>query len=195
MDFMVFLKISEWKMSTNEEKHHSKRSGRDVFVAQAICPGIPLGMALLLHYQKITWCPTNTGPPMFFFYPPFSLKKTKLAVKERKLGRCCAVGTFQGNILIFRFPAPFFDPNLPMAPRKWGKFLGLPLLPNLLGRICLRRWKFLQSWPIRKNPISFKGVENGSGIFRRYGWLVCFPRPFSWMAGFCFSSNRQPAQL
>lgn len=78
MDFMVFLKNSGWKMPQMKKKHHSKRSGRDVFVAQAIvCPGIPLGMALLLYYQKITWCPTNTGPPMFFFSPLLSALKNK----------------------------------------------------------------------------------------------------------------------
>lgn len=175
MDFMVFLKISEWKMSTNEEKHHSKRSGRDVFVAQAICPGIPLGMALLLHYQKITWCPTNTGPPMFFFYPPFSLKKTKLAVKERKLGRCCAVGTFQGNILIFRFPAPFFDPDLPMAQWTVGEVLGTSRkLPNSWVGFVLGRWKFLQSWPISKFPFPSRASKMGGGIFMGYGWLGFF---------------------
>jgi len=60
-----------------KNKHHSKqRSGRDVFVAQAIiCPGIPFG------YGSSTVLPKNylmsnqhrtTRPPMFLFSPLLS---------------------------------------------------------------------------------------------------------------------------
>lgn len=107
MDFMVFLKISGWKMPTNEEKHTQKRSGRDVFVAQAICLGIPLGMALLLCQNYLM--SNQHGTTHVSCSTLLSAKKKQRLPKERKLGRCCAVGTFQGNILIFRFPCTVFS--------------------------------------------------------------------------------------